>query len=252
MAKNTLFYCVTIMISFIAYGMEREEKNASQALTESSISWVSLLPELKITILSFLQTAPTFEASLKQIRALSSVSKEFQILTKNKTAMKIFLQYYIKRTKKEFFELVQANNVEEVQNFLEAGFDPNVYGPDGTTAFHNAVLEATKIYKYTTFNRNKKVLRLLLEHKADVNMSDNQAGKTPLMTAIEHGLTELTELLLKNGADKTIKDKKGNTALTFAQRYLAEVDELPDHDENKYDLRKVQLKIIQMLQEDKK
>lgn len=59
---------------------------------------------------------------------------------------------------------------------------------------------------------------MLINHK-DINLNARaQAGWTPLMLAAREGNAELVELLLKAGADDTLKNKSHATALDIARR----------------------------------
>ena len=60
-------------------------------------------------------------------------------------------------------------------------------------------------------------IKLLLEHKADVNTKDNYTF-TPLIAIIKFNNTECLKLLLENKADINAKTKYGNTALIIAVR----------------------------------
>jgi hypothetical protein len=59
------------------------------------------------------------------------------------------------------------------------------------------------------------VVRLLLEHGADIN-AQNHSGWTPLHWASFNGVLEVVRLLLKHGAEVGAKDNDGKTALQFA------------------------------------
>jgi ankyrin repeat protein len=76
--------------------------------------------------------------------------------------------------------------------------------------------------------KGSSVIRLLLEHGADVNVQ-NQAGWTPLHEASFNGELEVVGVLLEHGADVEAKDYNGETALQIA------VDE--GHDEVMESLR---------------
>jgi hypothetical protein len=70
------------------------------------------------------------------------------------------------------------------------------------------------------------VIRLLLEHGADINVQTD-AGLTPLYRASSYGLLEVVRLLLEHGAEVEVKNKYGKTALQeAAERGHDEVVEL--------------------------
>ena len=244
MVKNTFLYLIITTFCLTAYGMEPEEKKTA--------GWASLPPEIKATIFSHLQTASTFETALKQIRALSPVSKEFQHLATDPESLKIYFQYYTKlhpeETKKDLFDAVKAMNVEKVKTFLMGGFNPNVFDSTGMTPLLHAVSEAITVYDEEAFKRSKELLNLLLKYGANVNTPDTQYGRTPLMIPVGFGLAGLVKFLLEHGADKTIKDIFGKTALAIAQKELKEIDRLPEDYPHKADLKQAQLEVIQILQ----
>ena len=74
----------------------------------------------------------------------------------------------------------------------------------GPTVLHRAVRTG-----------NSKVVRLLLDHKADCNSRDN-SGLTPLLCATIGGHEEVLELLLSHGADIKHVDNSGQSALHWA------------------------------------
>jgi ankyrin repeat protein len=101
---------------------------------------------------------------------------------------------------------------------LEHGADPNRVLEDDWMPLHSAV-EHEQI----------DLIRLLVDHGADVNARD-QGGGTPLHLAVDvegDGASqldaiptaELSELLIALGADPTIKDHRGRTALDVAHAY---------------------------------
>lgn len=70
----------------------------------------------------------------------------------------------------------------------------------------NTIVEAVQ-------SQNEYELHLLLEKsKVDLNEKD-QMGRTVLFHAACRGNSEITKLLLENGADATVSDKNGNTPL---------------------------------------
>ncbi len=60
--------------------------------------------------------------------------------------------------------------------------------------------------------------KLLLEHGADINRTD-ECGNTPLILAAMNGHSDLVTLLLEKGADAAAKQYTGKTALIMAQQY---------------------------------
>jgi len=62
-----------------------------------------------------------------------------------------------------------------------------------------------------------EIFKKLITEKADINLICDE--KTPLMYAAKYGKKEFVEYLLKNGADKTIKNKKRYTAHDYAIKY---------------------------------
>jgi ankyrin repeat protein len=91
---------------------------------------------------------------------------------------------------------------------LKLNANPNILSNAGQTALKNAA-----------FHGNNKTLRALLKAGANVDLVslDNIDADTPLITAIRYGGLEVTQTLLAAGADLTIRDKKGFTALEIAK-----------------------------------
>lgn len=64
---------------------------------------------------------------------------------------------------------------------------------------------------------DEKLVKLLIEYKSDVNFRSLSEGMTALMLASKHGFYDIAYILIQNGADKSIKDLEGKTALDHAQ-----------------------------------
>ena len=60
------------------------------------------------------------------------------------------------------------------------------------------------------------LVALLLKHGADVNAT-NDGGETPLIKAVLFNDADSTALLLKAGANPTIKDRSGHSAADYAE-----------------------------------
>lgn len=97
--------------------------------------------------------------------------------------------------------------VVELMRCLEYGISPNCENPSGASALNFAV-------KY----QHCDCVNLLLKAGADVNRQ-SRGGRTPLMMAIKYDATgDITEALLKHGADPYIKSTyDGWTAFDFLQ-----------------------------------
>lgn len=102
---------------------------------------------------------------------------------------------------------LEKNNPEVALALLNAGANSQAVGSDGRTALIIA-----------TEKEMVPVMKVLLKHPANINAQDKY-GQTALMWAVATGSAlELTTLLLEAGADATIKDGSGNTALYYAKR----------------------------------
>ena len=102
-------------------------------------------------------------------------------------------------------EAAGKGHTEVVVELLNAGASPNVRTGDGTTALREA-----------TVNNQEDVVRILLEHGADVNAKEDIFGTTCLMEAARVGSVPIVKLLLQHGADVNAMEDTGFTALTEA------------------------------------
>lgn len=93
------------------------------------------------------------------------------------------------------------NQLKLAQLLIEKGADVN---KTGWTPLHYA---ATK--------GHLQMMRLLLDMHAYID-AESPNGTTPLMMAAHYGTPQATKLLLDEGADPTVKNEKGLSALDFA------------------------------------
>ncbi len=68
-----------------------------------------------------------------------------------------------------------------------------------------------------TLAQAPQMVRLLLEESAYID-AGSPNGSTPLMLAAQYGSEDVAQLLLAEGADPSIKNQRGLTAVQFAQR----------------------------------
>ena len=121
-------------------------------------------------------------------------------------------------------DAVEEGDTFAVRCFLLRGFDVNARDSMGFTALH-----------YAAWCGHTKVARLLIDKGADVNAKDDSGGVlevtvaegqmkvfqpligwTPLHYASVFGNTQVTKLLIANGADVSAKTKGGHTPLGLA------------------------------------
>src|SRR5438046_8176838 len=89
-----------------------------------------------------------------------------------------------------------------VQRKLEHNADVNKGDKGGGTALH-----------WAAGNGHEAVVRLLLEHNADVNITSYKNGRTALHLGALNGHEAVVQLLLEHNADINICDTYGVTAL---------------------------------------
>ncbi len=83
----------------------------------------------------------------------------------------------------------------------------NVRNKSGATPLHTAALGG-----------DAEVVKLLLDHGAEINARDQESGATPLSYAASLGRAEVVDLLLTRGADATLKNTRGQTPLDLAEQ----------------------------------
>jgi ankyrin repeat protein len=94
-------------------------------------------------------------------------------------------------------------HLELVKQLIERGADVN---KTGWTPLH-----------YAATNGHLAIMELLLEQHAYID-AESPNGTTPLMMAAHYGSPAAVKLLLEAGADPTLKNQLGMTAIDFAYR----------------------------------
>ena len=98
---------------------------------------------------------------------------------------------------------VSVNNFELAKSLLHKGALVNAKAKCEMTSLHIA-----------TINSNKKMISLLLENGADIEVFARKIS--PLHLAISNKDIEIAKFLLDKGADTEAKDRYGNTAIFYA------------------------------------
>ena len=120
-------------------------------------------------------------------------------------------------------------NVYALEKMVENGADLNYDFSE-----YNAVplIHYALNYKqYIKQEEYRELIAFLILNKINVNIKNNK-GHTPLMTALKNGDIDGFNALIAGGADITIKDDDGKTALFYAE-HLKGSSMLPDNEYNK-------------------
>lgn len=88
--------------------------------------------------------------------------------------------------------------------------DVNLQSLDGRTPLHLALETAYRLDR----KAEERLIAPLIEAGANLNSQD-RAGRTPLMIALGKGHHAIAENLIAQGADVTLTDKRGHTALRY-------------------------------------
>ena len=96
---------------------------------------------------------------------------------------------------------------ETLMLLIESGADIFDFDDEGVSIFDMAI----------TYD-NIEMINFLLEKGMDVNTTNRRSGFTALMAAACYGRVEIAKILLANGADQTLRDSKGFSAIDFARK----------------------------------
>jgi hypothetical protein len=101
----------------------------------------------------------------------------------------------------------ERGTVEDARLLIKNGADVNVKG-DG---------EQSAIYLATRYGAHEILDYLCKIKGADLNVVEELTGNTPLLQAAENNDIKAVTILCENGADSTIKDVEGKTAIEVAK-----------------------------------
>ena len=106
-------------------------------------------------------------------------------------------------------DAVVHGNIDTIKMLLASGASVKASWNDD----ESLMLSATK-------RGDASIIRLLMEHSADVNETGRPQRVTPLMTAVEANRHDLVELLLAGGADLDVRNRTGQSALDLAKELV--------------------------------
>ena len=114
--------------------------------------------------------------------------------------------------------LIYAQSPEMLELLLKNKFDPNTLGGavGGNTILMRAIDGLVNPHlegKPKSIAQNK--VNVIFKYKPNLNIQ-NEKGETALIQAAKRSQEEMVELLLKHGADPTIKNNEGKTAYDVA------------------------------------
>jgi ankyrin repeat protein len=112
-----------------------------------------------------------------------------------------------------FFTYLLSNDYPNVEQSIISGVDPNqlIQGKTMTLLELNDNSSWHPLH-FTAYLGHKEITALLLSHDVDINVQTDN-GHTPLYIAVENGRIDLANYLIENGADTSIHDSFGRTAL---------------------------------------
>jgi ankyrin repeat protein len=105
---------------------------------------------------------------------------------------------------------VQNGHPDVAEQLIKAGANVNATNKKGDTALIESM------HSYFLEEGDLSLVNLLIENRADLNKA-NKYGNTPLTVAAVNGYSDKVELLLKAGANKFLKTKKGKNAADLAR-----------------------------------
>ncbi|MHA4989022.1 ankyrin repeat domain-containing protein [Cetobacterium somerae] len=105
----------------------------------------------------------------------------------------------------EFKNALKNGDLEKLKAKLKDGIDVNDRSGEYRYPIHKAVLL-----------KDVDIVRLFLEHNADINIQEPLQGNTPINLAIFNKDLQLVSFLKENGANLDIKNSWGMNSLEYA------------------------------------
>ena len=133
----------------------------------------------------------------------------FASMTGDMENVRLLLKHGAEPSAEALSEAVTFGYPEVLKSLIDAGADATITEGSGINLVH-----------WATITNRPEVIPVLLAAKADINATD-EFGYTPLMYAatVDEGNIDAATVLLKAGADRSIRNKENRTALDQARRY---------------------------------
>ncbi len=106
------------------------------------------------------------------------------------------------------FQAVSRGQIDKVKSLIDQGYDVNSKGPYEKTALYDAALFG-----------HLELAKLLISKGANVDLTDDRSGVTPLHTATSEGHQKIAKVLIENKANIHAKTIDGHTPLYLAVQY---------------------------------
>lgn len=177
-------------------GQKKEEIEETKINRNESLGTLLVLPD-EILLLMILNEIRTFnyKNSLEFLHKLKLTSKKFKALANKKVIEKeliLLKQHYDQLTQTLVKELGNyPRNWDNIQQLIKNGANVNVNFSDNNRTLLMVAAESG----------NSEIVKLLLEHSANINTKDKQGWNALALASYWHPNTE--ELLLQHGGAKT-------------------------------------------------
>ena len=225
------------LIFLSAIVLHIQPANAWQEGTNMKDEFFSAITQGNTAKVKELLKADATLAQAKDQNGLSAILKA--VYYRKKEVVAVLLETGIELN---IFEAAATGQTERVRTLLKDNatiantFSPDGFMPLGLAVFfgHRQVVElllaagaevnlpSREAMKVTPLQsaaaaREVDIARLLIEHGANVNVKQAEAGFTPLHEAAANGDLDFAALLVNNGADINAKTSDGKTPLGFAE-----------------------------------
>ena len=115
----------------------------------------------------------------------------------------------VSKTQENLWDACKSGNLKAAEIAMINGADVNALDTRGSKS-------GRKPLNWAAYYNHLDLLKLLVEHKADLN-GQNNTGFSPLHHAVENDNEQAVKLLLELGANKNLKNKRGKTPLDLAE-----------------------------------